>query len=224
MKRLKITVTFLFLMSIVQNNAMEVSKEKRDDNVAVQELLTLSQGLREKIESERIVIEIKSKTPVELLTELCLYRLHQKIEDYETSEDKELQNYAKGLKECSYLDHIRVTYNESIFGFTIRKKEYLQLENSKCFYKSGNVKRTSKRKNKKIESFNNLLNESITTFKSQKKRDNSQKNDLFTAHINLIPLQNFFFELMPWPNRNPWLFASGLTTLGIATTYMLMRK
>lgn len=85
-------------------------------------------------------------------------------------------------------------------------------------------KRTFTKNIQKIEKANSLISSVISVFKSKKRRTGASEFDLFTAHIDLIPLQNFFYDLLPWPNRHPMQFASGLTALGVLATWAIMRK
>lgn len=225
MKNKIFLMLFLFLNCILNNNAMEKQTKtsaNRIDEIDV--LLAQSKALIERAKNGRLIKPVP-KTPVELLTEACQNHWNESIKQEETSAHEKIRDRAVKHKQCTALDHIRVTYLSGFLYFYCREKKYLQLQDSvSTGLATGASRREFKRNDEKIEKINALLNNSIRTFKSRKTRNASQKKDLFTAHIDLIPLQNFFYTLLPWPNRHPWILATGLTTLGVATTWAIMRK
>lgn len=254
MKYKTFKILFLFISYFTQNYTMNEQSKTTDKADEIEALLEKCKITTERFNNRHktgnIEVLIQSqidekfnknakptiKTPVELLIEACHNQFNQLIEKYENapiqhisygnSQNKSAVDYASELKERTHLDHIRITYLQPwIFGFCCREKKYLQLEDSQDIsLMTGEPKKNFKKDIKKIEKINSLLSSVISVFKSKKRRTGASEFDLFTAHIDLIPLQNFFYDLLPWPNRHPMQFASGLTALGILTTWAIMRK
>lgn len=86
---------------------------------------------------------------------------------------------------------------------------------------------------KRIKEFNELfskktLTNNISVHLSRKHRSwgeyDKRDYNFYNTHINLKPWTDFCFNLMPWPNRHPYIFAA---TSSIATglgVYWAMRK
>lgn len=158
------------------------------------------------------------------------------LENPEAYARDDYRKKASKLKATSSLDHISLFHRWGVKRIQFAESHGAYADKSFLIRLFGLVGIFSKHetfspdhenidKLKKLFSKETLLSNMCvkTSKKSELTKCLRDKNrPFFTAYINVRPWQDFFFDLMPWPNRNPYLYAgiasattSAITGLGV---------